>query len=63
MPASIRRNLLLKGPTFLLSSTYFPSNVSAMFSEDVTFFVYLGYMSLAWGLIFAAALLVARSAA
>jgi len=31
-----------------------------MFSEDVTFFVYLGYMSLAWGLIFAAALLVAR---
>jgi len=31
-----------------------------MFSEDVTFFVYLGYMSLAWGLIFAAALLLAR---
>jgi len=31
-----------------------------MFSEDVTFFVYLGYMSLVWGLIFAAALLLAR---
>jgi len=31
-----------------------------MFSEDVTFFVYLGYMSLAWGLILGAALLVAR---
>jgi len=31
-----------------------------MFSEDVTFFVYLGYLSLAWGLIFAAALLMAR---
>lgn len=31
-----------------------------MFSEDVTFFVYLGYMSLAWGLVLGAALLVAR---
>jgi len=31
-----------------------------MFSENVTFFVYIGYMSLAWGLVFAAALLLAR---
>ena len=31
-----------------------------MFSEDVTFLVYLGYMSLAWGLVLAGALVVAR---